>query len=68
MTVLDTQMHERDAFRAVFAFGGSLQNLDKDQVSNIPAAINNARALVGEVVGMLKAINTPGQGTRTEAA
>lgn len=68
MRVLDTQMHERDAFRAVFAFGGSLQGLDKEQVSNIPAAINNARALVGEVVGLLKGLATTGQGARTEAA
>jgi len=52
--VLDTQMHERDAFRAIFSFGGSLSNLDRSQVSNIPAAIANARAVAGEVLSLLK--------------
>ena len=30
--VLETQMHERDAFRAIFSFGGSLADLDRSQV------------------------------------
>ena len=52
--VLDTQMHERDAFRAIFAFGGSLSDLERGQVSNIPAAVANARAFAGEVLSTLK--------------
>ncbi len=52
--VLETQMNERDAFRAIFAFGGSLSDLDKGQVSNIPAAVANARAFAGEVISLLK--------------
>lgn len=52
--VLDTQMHERDAFRAIFAFGGSLGDLDPTQVSNIPAAVNNGRAFTAEVVAMIQ--------------
>ena len=52
--VLETQMNERDAFRAIFAFGGSLPDLDKGQVSNIPAAVANARAFAGEVISLLK--------------
>jgi chromosome partitioning protein len=52
--VLDTQMHERDAFRAIFAFGGSLSDLERGQVSNIPAAVANARAFAGEVLSILK--------------
>lgn len=51
--VLDTQMNERDAFRAIFAFGGSLSDLDSSQSSNIDAAIINARALAGEVISLL---------------
>ena len=31
-------------FRAIFSFGGSLSDLDRGQVGNIPAAIANARA------------------------
>jgi len=52
--VLDTQMHERDAFRAIFSFGGSLSDLERGQVSNIPAAVANARAFAGEVLSLLK--------------
>ena len=53
--VIKTQMHERDAFRAVFAFGGSLADLDRGQVGNVEAALRNARAFAAEVVGMLPA-------------
>jgi chromosome partitioning protein len=52
--VLETQMHERDAFRAIFSFGGSLADLDRGQVGNVAAAITNARAFVGEVLAILK--------------
>ena len=50
----NTQMHEREAFRAVFSFGGTLDRLDFKQVSNLPAAVANARAFAAEVVGMLR--------------
>lgn len=56
--VLDTQIHEREAYRAIFAFGGTLSTLDVTQVTNIPAATKNARAFVAEVVALLKA-HTP---------
>ncbi len=52
------QIHERDAYRAVFAFGGTLADLDPAQVSNLPAARLNARTFAGEVIETLKA-NTP---------
>lgn len=52
--VLDTQIHEREAYRAIFAFGGTLSTLDATQVTNIPAAIKNAHAFVAEVVALLK--------------
>lgn len=48
-------MNERDAFRAIFAFGGALSGLDRDQVGNVDAAIANARAVMVEVVAMLDA-------------
>lgn len=57
--ILDTQMNERDAFRAIFAFGGSLSELDKTQVSNIKAAVANARAFTAEVVAILKEPSVP---------
>jgi chromosome partitioning protein len=49
------QIHERDAYRAVFAFGGTLADLDPTQVSNLPAARLNARTFAGEVIETLKA-------------
>jgi chromosome partitioning protein len=52
--VLDVQMHERDAFRAIFSFGGSLADLDPTQVSNMPAAVANARAFAREVIALLR--------------
>lgn len=53
--VFKTAMHEREAFRAIFAYGGSLTDLEPGQVSNVPAAIVNARAFTGEVIAMLRA-------------
>ncbi len=52
--VLETQMHERDAFRAIFSFGGSLSDLDRSQVGNVATAIANARAFAAEVLSTLK--------------
>jgi chromosome partitioning protein len=49
-----TQIHERDAYRAIFSFGGTLSGLDPAQVTNIKAASSNARAFVAEVVSLLK--------------
>jgi chromosome partitioning protein len=51
--MFSTALHERDAYRAVFSFGGTLYTLKGDAVRNIPAAIKNARDFVAEVVGML---------------
>jgi chromosome partitioning protein len=52
--VLETQMHERDAFRAIFSFGGSLAHLDRRQLGNVAAAISNARTFAAEILTMLK--------------
>lgn len=58
-----TQLNEREAYRALFAFGGTLSSLDTSQVSNVPAAILNARLLTQEVVTMLKQ-DTPAAKTK----
>jgi chromosome partitioning protein len=52
--ILMTQMHEREAFRAIFSFGGTLRTLQPGQVANLPAAIGNARALTAEIVAALR--------------
>jgi chromosome partitioning protein len=48
----ETQMTERDAFRAIFSFGGILADLDPKQVSNINGAVVNARAFTAEVISV----------------
>jgi len=52
--MFSTQVHERDAYRAIFSFGGTLSGLDPAQVSNVRAAVANARAFAAEVVSLLK--------------
>ena len=54
LPVFETQIHERDAYKAIFAFGGTLDDLDIAQVPNIPTALANARAFTAEVISMLK--------------
>ncbi|WP_438852480.1 ParA family protein [Brevundimonas nasdae] len=49
-----THLHEREAFRAMFSFGGSLMDLDSSQVSNRAKAVENAQRLAAEVLQLLK--------------
>jgi len=58
--VLATPLHERDAYKALFVFGGTLASLDPKEVSGLPAASANARQFVGEVVGKLTAKKSRG--------
>ena len=53
--VFRVHLHERDAYKALFVFGGSLSGLDPAEVRNIPSAAVNARAFAQEVLSMLKA-------------
>jgi chromosome partitioning protein len=48
------QIHEREAYRAVFAFGGTLAGLDPAQVANVPAAMLNAKCSPTRWIEMLK--------------
>jgi len=52
--MLKTHIHEREAYRAIFSFGGMLKDLSENDVSNVKGAIINAHAYVGEVVALLK--------------
>lgn len=56
---LETQMHEREAFRAVFSFGGTVDTLAAGQVGGLDGAIRNARALGAEVVALLRRTARP---------
>jgi chromosome partitioning protein len=51
---LETQMHEREAFRAIFSFGGTIDSLNAGQVGGLDGAVKNARAFAAEVVAMLR--------------
>ena len=53
--VLRTRLHDREAFRALFSFGGTLASLDPANVRNVPAAMENAQAFAKEVVAVLRA-------------
>lgn len=48
-----TQLHERDPYRAIFSFGGTLKNLNAKQVRGIDAAITDARKFTNEVIKRL---------------
>jgi chromosome partitioning protein len=52
--IFAVQMHEREAFRAIFSFGGTIETLQPSQVSNLAAASSNARAFAAEVIAMLR--------------
>ena len=54
-----TPLHDRDAFRAIFSFGGALSGLNPAAVGGVPAALNNARQFVAEAVAMLAKQHQP---------
>lgn len=63
-----TQIHEREAYRALFSFGGTLQSLSPSAVSNLDAAIGNARAFAAEVITMLREASPPRENETAEVA
>lgn len=52
--VLETRLYDREAFRAIFSFGGTLSGLAEKGVGGIPTAITNARDYAAEVVERLR--------------
>jgi chromosome partitioning protein len=52
--VMTTRLYDREAFRALFSFGGTLSSLKDKGVSNLPAALNNAREFTAEVIERLR--------------
>jgi chromosome partitioning protein len=53
--VLKTQLYDREAYRAIFSFGGGLSSLAEKGVGNLDAALRNARAYAAEVLDRLRA-------------
>ena len=48
-----TQLHERDPYRAIFSFGGTLRSLDPKQVRGIDTALSGVRLFTNEVIKRL---------------
>lgn len=49
-----TELHERDAFSAIFSFGGAIHNLDPARVNNLDKATSNSRHFAAEVIDKLR--------------
>jgi chromosome partitioning protein len=52
--VFATKLFDREAFRAIFSYGGSLVGLKEKGVSNVPAAMSNALEFTSELVERLR--------------
>lgn len=52
--LFETELHEREAFRAVFSFRRTLESLDPAEVGNVDKAAANAEAFAKEVVALLR--------------
>ncbi len=57
-----TEIHDRDAFAAIFAVGGAVRTLDPREVNNLDAAIANVSAFAAETIEKLRT------GSRHQAA
>ena len=53
LPILDTALNERQAFKAIFVRRLALNELDPAQVNGLNEAVENARALAGELVEIL---------------
>lgn len=52
--VFETELNEREAFKAMFAFRQPLEHLDPGEVANLDKAIANAKAFATEVIATLR--------------
>jgi chromosome partitioning protein len=58
--IFKTSLIDREAFRAIRSFGGTVNDLDPKQVSGIDKAVANAHALAVEVIERIKGIKREG--------
>ena len=65
--VLKTQLHEREAYRAMFSFKQRLETLDPAEVSNIDKAIANAERFAAEIIDLLRTNQSASSNQRQEA-
>lgn len=59
INLLETELHEREAFKALFAFNQPLSHLDPKDVSNVDKAVANAEAYATEVIELLRRASQP---------
>ena len=52
------EIHERDAFAAIFSIGGSVRGLDPKKVNGLDKALENIEGFRAEVIGKLRALKT----------
>lgn len=55
-----TEIHERDAFAAMFSIGGTVAGMDPNLVNGLDKAIGNIDAFSGEVVDKLRSLRISG--------
>lgn len=53
--ILKTQVFDREAYRAMFSYGGTVEGLTQHGLKNLGPAIDNARSFAAEIVAVLKA-------------
>ncbi|MBP0485197.1 ParA family protein [Sagittula salina] len=51
-----TEIHERDAFAAMFSMGGAVADMSPELVNGLDKALENVEAFRAEVIGKLRAI------------
>ncbi len=56
MLAFETQIHERETYRSLFAFGGTLTSLKPADVKGIDGGIANARAFAAELIAMVRRV------------
>ncbi len=59
VTIFKTHIMEREVYRAIFSYGGCLEDLNPKDVYHLEDAIKNARAFAGEVISMVQSPQTP---------
>lgn len=59
--VLANELHERNAFSAMWYYGTTIRDLNRDQVNNVEKAVLNARYLTMEVVERMAELERLGE-------
>lgn len=57
--VFDTELNEREAFRAMFSFRQPLAGLNPSEVANLDKAVTNAEQFAQEVIATLRSAQQP---------